>query len=73
MAVSRVLTAVQNETVDQLVWRANGGGPAAVQAVLNANPGLAGHGPFLPEGTAVVLPATATQTAEPVALVQLWD
>jgi phage tail protein X len=68
-----IASALQNETVDQLVWRVNGGGASAVEAVLRANPGLAGLGPFLPEGRAVTIPDTAAPSAEPVQLVNLWD
>jgi phage tail protein X len=67
------VAAVQNETVDALVWRVNGGGPAMVEAVLAANPGLAGEGPFLAEGRLVTIPETASPSAEPVTLVNLWD
>ncbi|WP_069337147.1 tail protein X [Sphingobium yanoikuyae] len=65
--------AVQDESVDQLVWRINGGGPAVVQAVLAANIGLAGEGPQLAEGRIVTIPDMVSPTAEPVALVNLWD
>lgn len=65
--------AVQGESVDQLVWRINGGGPSVVQAVLAANIGLAGEGPQLAEGRIVTIPDTVSPSAEPVALVNLWD
>lgn len=65
--------AHEGETLDQLVWRATGGGASAVELVLTANPGLAGLGPFLPENHAVLIPDTATAALEPLALVQLWD
>lgn len=71
MTAPLTVTARQGERLDQLVWRANGGGPAAVEAVLEANPGLADLGPMLPEGTQVIIPATPA--AEPVPLVQLWS
>lgn len=67
------VAAVQDETVDQLVWRVNGGGPAVVEALLAANPGLAAEGPFLAEGRLVTIPDTVSPSAEPVALVNLWD
>ena len=60
------------ETVDRLVWRVTGKGPAAVERVLQVNPGLADLGTILPHGTRVTIPETATMaTAKP--LVQLWD
>ncbi|MCA1199129.1 tail protein X [Sphingomonas sp. R647] len=64
--------ARQGERLDQLVWRAIGGGPAAVEVVLGANRGLAGLGPVLPEGRAVLIPETSP-AAQRVELVQLWD
>lgn len=69
----RTATAMQGETLDQVVWRATGGGPAAVEAALLANPGIAGLGPFLPEHTLIALPDAIITAAEPVQLVQLWD
>ncbi|MNY33085.1 Phage Tail Protein X [compost metagenome] len=60
------------DTVDKLVWRELRKGPAAVERVLDANPGLADLGAVLPNGTAVMIPDTAgAATAKP--LVQLWD
>lgn len=64
--------ARQAETLDELVWRTIGGAAAAVEAVLAANRGLAGLGPALPEGTAVLIPDT-NPAPEPLDLVQLWD
>lgn len=64
--------ARQGERLDQLVWRSTGGGPAAVEAVLQANPGLAALGPALPEGREVLIPSIAP-AAETVQLIQLWD
>lgn len=60
------------DTVDLLVWRATGKGPAAVEQVLQANPGLADLGTILPYGTRVTIPETAT-TAAAKPLVQLWS
>jgi phage tail protein X len=60
------------DTVDKLVWRELRKGPAAVERVLDANPGLADLGTILPNGTVVMIPATAgAAAAQP--LVQLWD
>ncbi|MFY9349915.1 MAG: tail protein X [Sphingobium sp.] len=73
MSGALTATALQGESVDQLVWRVNGGGATVVEAVLAANPGLAGEGPLLAEGRSVTIPATASPSAEPVALVNLWD
>ncbi|PKP91448.1 MAG: phage tail protein [Alphaproteobacteria bacterium HGW-Alphaproteobacteria-16] len=66
------VTARQGERIDELVWRATGGGPEAVEATLAANPGLAALGPALPEGREVTIPDTAPM-AQAVELVQLWN
>ena len=65
-------TAHAGETLDALVWRTTGGGIAAVEATLLANPGLAGKGPHLPEGTPVSIPDAAAAPAT-LPLIQLWD
>lgn len=72
MAVSQTVPARAQEPLDALVWRELGLGAPAVQAVLEANPGLAAQGPFLLDGTRVVLPAAASAPA-PAPLIQLWD
>lgn len=59
------------EPLDALVWRMLG--TAAVEPVLEANPGLAELGAFLPEGTIVFLPELAAAPAAAPTLVQLWD
>ncbi len=65
-------TALQNETLDGLIWRVLGADASAVGAVLSLNRGLAALGPVLPAGTEVVLPVKtiAVPTRETV---QLWD
>lgn len=66
------IPARQGERLDQLVWRAIGGGPAAVEAVLAANRGIAGLGPVLPEGHPVLITVVAP-AAQTLDLIQLWD
>jgi phage tail protein X len=62
----------QNDTVDALCWRHYGRTAGVTEAVLDANPGLADHGPTLPHGLAVQMPET--QTAAPQRqMVNLWD
>jgi phage tail protein X len=64
--------AQQGDTVDALCWRYYGRTDGTAEAVLEANAGLADHGPVLPIGTAVYLPALDTvQSTTP--LVQLFD
>ncbi|EGF94637.1 Phage Tail Protein X [Brevundimonas diminuta] len=60
------------DTVDRLVWREIRQGPAAVERVLEANPGLADLGTILPVGTAVIIPVGA-RAASAKPQVQLWD
>lgn len=66
-----VAHVLAGETVDALVWRVLGS--ATVEPVLEANPGLAAAGPFLPEGQAVTLPEIVQAPAAAAELVQLWD
>lgn len=66
------LRTLQNDTVDALCWRHYGRTAGVVEAVLDANPGLADHGPQLPTGLLVTLPDL--QTPAPTrAMVNLWD
>ena len=63
--------AQQGDSVDSLCWR-HLGSTAAVEATLDANPGLAAKGTILPMGTAVTLPDTTSASAtQPI--IQLWD
>lgn len=66
------VTALQNECLDQLVWRATGQGADAVDAVLAATPALASIATALPAGFAVAIPDLPANPVER-ALVQLWD
>ena len=72
MAAIATLRAQQGDTLDCLVWRDRGLGPADLGDVLALNPGVAALGATLPLGTAVRVPARAPAPAlRPV--VQLWD
>jgi phage tail protein X len=70
--MSTLATAFAGESLDALVWRATGGGAAAVERTLEANPGIADLGLALPEGHHVTIPddVAAPATAE---LVELWS
>lgn len=61
----------QDETVDSLCWRHYGATQGVVEAVLQANPGLAASGPVLPQGMQVRMPVITARTVQPV--IQLWD
>lgn len=69
---SLTVPALAGETVDALVWRATGAGSGAVEATLEANPGLAEYGATLPEGLAVRVPVLSTP-ASSAPIVNLWD
>ncbi|WP_029687024.1 tail protein X [Tatumella saanichensis] len=61
----------QYDTVDALCWRHYGRTQGVTEQVLQANPGLADYGAFLPHGLEVELPdITASATMQTV---QLWD
>jgi phage tail protein X len=63
---------IQNDTVDALCWRFYGRTAGVTEAVLEANPGLADHGPILPQGLVVNMPEAQT-TAPQRQMVQLWN
>ncbi|WGT26148.1 tail protein X [Pseudomonas marginalis] len=62
----------QNDTVDALCWQFYGRTAGVTEAVLEANPGLADHGPILPQGLVVNMPEAQT-SAPQRQMVQLWD
>ena len=66
-------TARANERLDSLCYRVLGtvlGG--VVDAALDLNPGLAGAGPWLAEGTQVTLPDLPAATPGTIETVTLW-
>jgi phage tail protein X len=63
--------AQQGDTLDALCFRHYGRTGGIVEAVLEANPGLAELGALLPHGTAVSLPDV--DTAPVTETVNLWD
>ena len=62
----------QNDTVDALCWRHYGRTAGVVEAVLDANPGLADKGPVLPSGLLITLPELQAAAPERQ-MVNLWD
>ncbi|WP_460139774.1 tail protein X [Pseudomonas sp. S2_E01] len=62
----------QTDTVDALCWRFYGRTAGVTEAVLEANPGLADHGPILPQGLVVNMPEAQT-SAPQRQMVQLWN
>jgi phage tail protein X len=67
-----IVRAQQGDTVDLLCWRHYGRTDGTVEAVLEANAGLADYGVFLPVGLAVFLPELATVSVTKP-LLQLFD
>lgn len=66
------IRAQQSDTVDALCWRHYGRTAGVTEAVLEANPGLADHGPTLPQGLLVQMPE-AQAAAQQRRMVNLWD
>lgn len=62
----------QGDTVDLLCWRFYGRTDGTVEAVLEANPGLADLGLMLPLGTLVEMPEFG-EVASTAPLLQLFD
>jgi phage tail protein X len=70
--MASVYTTRQNEMVDMICRRAYGDESGYVEAVLDANPGLAALGPVLPIRTRVLLP-DLPKAAPERKIVTLWD
>jgi len=70
--MSVTIRAYQNDTVDAMCWRYYGRTAGVTEAVLEANPGLADHGPILPQGLVVNMPE-AQASAPQRQMVNLWD
>lgn len=67
--------AQQGDTIDLLCWRHLGATAGMTEQVFTLNPGLSLHGPILPMGTVVKLPAlpSSHSIATERPLIQLWD
>ena len=59
------------DRLDQICWRYYGRAGGAVEAVLEANPGLADSGPILDAGLRIELPDL--ELPETTEKVRLWD
>ncbi len=67
-------TAQQGDTLDALCWRVLGttsGG--VVETAFGLNPALAEAGPFIAEGTSVILPDPPQGSTTTLETVNLWD
>lgn len=70
--MASVYVTRQGETVDLACLAFYGRTEKVVEAVLQANRGLAGLGPILPLGTRITMPEMPSiSTAKP--LISLWD
>lgn len=70
--MATIYTTRQGEMVDAICRRAYGDESGYVEAVLDANPGLAAMTSPLPMGTVIVLPDTP-QASQVVRVVSLWS
>ncbi|ETX03579.1 MAG: hypothetical protein ETSY1_46775 (plasmid) [Candidatus Entotheonella factor] len=61
----------QDDVLDWVCWKHYGTTAGAVEAVLDANPGLAEHGPILPGNLVITLPELVTPAT--VTTIKLWD
>lgn len=67
----RTVLSMAGDTVDEICWREYGRTAGTVEAVLNANPGLAAVGLLLPAGITIHLPEFAPATVAETT--RLWD
>ncbi|WP_420873496.1 tail protein X [Paracoccus yeei] len=66
------MSSIAGETVDLICRRHYGDESGYVEAVYDANRGLAALGAILPAGVVIVLPEVVT-AAQADAVVRLWD
>lgn len=71
MTVATLYRTRDGDMLDAICWLHYGRQSGAVEAVLEANPGLADLGPVYSTGTLITLPDLAPPA--PVPLVRLWD
>ncbi|MCS4266606.1 tail protein X [Serratia sp. BIGb0163] len=65
------VVAQQRETIEMICYRYYGKTAGVTEAVMDANPGIADFGVFLPYGYAVEMPDQVVAPANDT--VQLWD
>lgn len=67
-------TTSDGDTVDAVAWRYYGTTAGkVVEALLDANPGLADRGPILPAGVPITMPAISVSPTAEKSAVRLWD
>jgi len=70
---SAMYTTRDGDMLDHLCWRHYGQEWDRVETALEANPGLAAHGPVLPGGLVILLPAAAPSGPPRTEIVRLFD
>ncbi len=70
--MATIYTTIQGEMIDAICRRAYGDESGYVEAVLEANPGLAALAAPLPIGTKIALP-DIVKADDVVPVVSLWD
>ena len=60
------------DTLDWICWKQYGSSTGTVEAVLEANPGLADLGPVFAAGVLITLPVLPTPSAVN-SIIRLWD
>ncbi|RKR02580.1 phage tail protein X [Kushneria sinocarnis] len=69
--MARQYRTSSNDSLDRIVWKVYGRqSNRIVETVLQANPGLASHGPLLPAGLLIELPQVSNATGQQQ--VRLW-
>lgn len=61
----------EGDMVDWICWKHYGRQAGAVEAVLEANPGLADYGAILPSNVIITLPDIELPESEEI--IRLWD
>jgi phage tail protein X len=72
MTAGETVKSLAGDTVDLVLWRHRGATDGLTEQTLELNPGLAGRGPVLPAGLAIILPAAAALAAARETF-KLWD
>ncbi|MGL5285901.1 MAG: tail protein X [Aeromonas sp.] len=69
--VTMIYTTKQGEMLDQLAHQYYEGDARGLRLLLDANPGIASHGPNLPHGIDLVMPPLPDDNQKTI--ISLWD
>ena len=61
----------ENDMLDWIAWKHYGKQSGAVEAMLEANPGIADYGDKLPAGLVIILPEIQLPKTDKI--IKLWD